>query len=316
MYLTAYTTQYLTYLEQEKFQGSPDSLYESMNYIMSLGGKRIRPILVMAGNAMAGGQSENALPIAHAMEIFHNFSLVHDDIMDESNVRRGQPTVHKKWNESTAILSGDNLLIFAYKYLLKYDGINKEQILSIFSDTAVKICEGQQFDMEFAYTNGITEHNYLKMIEYKTAVLLGCALQCGGLTAGISLEHSKLLYDLAIDIGMQFQLMDDYLDAFGDTQLTGKKSGGDIIEGKKTWLYIKSEELDSNTSKWFQELSGDARVEYVQHQWLNLKLDTLILEKSNEYKQKASHKIKVWESYGYSSEVLIEILDFLTHRKS
>lgn len=316
MYLTAYTTQYLTYLEQEKFQGSPDSLYESMNYIMSLGGKRIRPILVMAGNAMAGGQSENALPIAHAMEIFHNFSLVHDDIMDESNVRRGQPTVHKKWNESTAILSGDNLLIFAYKYLLKYDGINKEQILSIFSDTAVKICEGQQFDMEFAYTNGITEHNYLKMIEYKTAVLLGCALQCGGLTAGISLEHSKLLYDLAIDIGMQFQLMDDYLDAFGDTQLTGKKSGGDIIEGKKTWLYIKSEELDSKTSKWFQELSGDARVEYVQHQWLNLKLDTLILEKSNEYKQKASHKIKVWESYGYSSEVLIEILDFLTHRKS
>jgi len=316
MLLPAYTEQYLRYLEKEQFQGQPKSLYDSMNYILSLGGKRIRPILVMAGNSMAGGNVNAALPVAHAIEIFHNFSLVHDDIMDDSLVRRGQPTVHKKWNEPTAILSGDNLLIFAYKYLLNYDGVNKDLILSIFSDTAVKICEGQQFDMEFAYTEGITEVHYLKMIEYKTAVLLGCALQCGGLTAGISLEHSQLLYDLAIDIGMQFQMMDDYLDAFGDSQLTGKKSGGDIIEGKKTWLYIKSQELNSATHLWFNELSGDARAEFVKKKWMDLQLDKMILDKSSEYRNNALKKIQAWESLGYNSEVLQEILDFLSVRKS
>ncbi len=316
MQLPALTQRYLDYLKQEEFIGSPSSLYDSMNYILSLGGKRIRPALVLAGNQMASGNLEVALPIAHALEIFHNFSLVHDDIMDAASLRRGKPTVHKKWNEPTAILSGDNLLIFAYKYLLKYDGPNKDIILSIFSDTAVKICEGQQWDMEFAYTSGISEEKYLTMIQYKTAVLLGCALQCGGLSAGISLEDSELLYDLAVDIGMQFQLMDDYLDAFGDSNLTGKKTGGDIIEGKKTWLYIKSEELNEDTSKLFESLSNDERVIAVTQNWRQMGLDALIMDKSNQFKNDASKKINNWMSLGYSTAILNEILDFLSNRTS
>ncbi len=316
MQLNSITQLYIDYLQAESFNGEPKSLYDSMNYIMSLGGKRIRPALVLAGNQMAKGIVEKALPVAHAIEIFHNFSLVHDDIMDASSVRRGKPTVHKKWNEPTAILAGDNLLIFAYKYLLNYDGNNKDLILSIFSDTAVRICEGQQWDMEFAYTEGISEKKYLKMIEYKTAVLLGCALQCGGLTAGISEEHSKLLYDIAIDIGMQFQLMDDYLDAFGEESVIGKKSGGDIIEGKKTWLYIKSEEINSETPSWYSIYSGEERVSVVKNHWKTMELDMLILKKAQEYKSDALIKIKAWEELGYSNEILTEILIFLSGRKS
>lgn len=316
MQLNSITQLYIDYLQAESFNGDPKSLYDSMNYIMSLGGKRIRPALVLAGNQMAKGIVEKALPIAHAIEIFHNFSLVHDDIMDASSVRRGKPTVHKKWNEPTAILAGDNLLIFAYKYLLNYDGNNKDLILSIFSDTAVRICEGQQWDMEFAYTEGISEKNYLKMIEYKTAVLLGCALQCGGLTAGISEEHSKLLYDIAIDIGMQFQLMDDYLDAFGEESVIGKKSGGDIIEGKKTWLYIKSEEINNDTPSWYSTYSGEERVSVVKNHWKTMELDMLILKKAQEYKSDALIKIKAWEELGNSTEILTEILNYLSGRKS
>ncbi len=316
MQLNSITQLYIDYLQAESFNGDPKSLYDSMNYIMSLGGKRIRPALVLAGNQMAKGIVEKALPVAHAIEIFHNFSLVHDDIMDASSVRRGKPTVHKKWNEPTAILAGDNLLIFAYKYLLNYDGNNKDVILSIFSDTAVRICEGQQWDMEFAYTEGISEKKYLKMIEYKTAVLLGCALQCGGLTAGISEEHSKLLYDIAIDIGMQFQLMDDYLDAFGEESVIGKKSGGDIIEGKKTWLYIKSEEINNDTPSWYSTYSGEKRVSVVKNHWKTMGLDQQILNKAQEYKSDALIKIKTWEELGYSTEILTEIVDFLSGRKS
>ena len=316
MQLNSITQLYIDYLQAESFNGDPKSLYDSMNYIMSLGGKRIRPALVLAGNQMAKGIVEKALPVAHAIEIFHNFSLVHDDIMDASSVRRGKPTVHKKWNEPTAILAGDNLLIFAYKYLLNYDGNNKDVILSIFSDTAVRICEGQQWDMEFAYTEGISEEKYLKMIEYKTAVLLGCALQCGGLTAGISEEHSKLLYDIAIDIGMQFQLMDDYLDAFGEESVIGKKSGGDIIEGKKTWLYIKSEEINNDTPSWYSTYSGEKRVSVVKNHWKTMGLDQQILNKAQEYKSDALIKIKTWEELGYSTEILTEIVDFLSGRKS
>lgn len=316
MQLNSITQLYIDYLQAESFNGDPKSLYDSMNYIMSLGGKRIRPALVLAGNQMARGIVEKALPVAHAIEIFHNFSLVHDDIMDASSVRRGKPTVHKKWNEPTAILAGDNLLIFAYKYLLNYDGNNKDLILSIFSDTAVRICEGQQWDMEFAYTEGISEKKYLKMIEYKTAVLLGCALQCGGLTAGISEEHSKLLYDIAIDIGMQFQLMDDYLDAFGEESVIGKKSGGDIIEGKKTWLYIKSEEINNDTPNWYSTYSGEKRVSVVKNHWKTMGLDQQILNKAQEYKSDALIKIKTWEELGYSTEILTEIVDFLSGRKS
>jgi geranylgeranyl diphosphate synthase type II len=199
---------------------------------------------------------------------------------------------------------------------LNYDGPNKDLILSIFSDTAVKICEGQQWDMEFAYTPAVSEENYLLMIQYKTAVLLGCALQCGGLSAGISKEHSHLLYELAIDIGMQFQLMDDYLDAFGEEFLIGKKSGGDIIEGKKTWLYIKSEELDKNTESWFNSYLGDDRVTVIKQHWLSMGLDKMILQKAEHYKLRAENKIMSWEQLGYSSEILTEILDFLSGRKA
>ena len=326
MQLQHFFKLYTSFLESESFKGNPSSLYESMNYIMSLGGKRIRPILVLAGFHIAHEKQnpviESNLPnynqslnLAHAIEIFHNFSLVHDDIMDAADLRRGKPTVHKKWNEPTAILSGDNLLIKAYQYLLRYQGPNKERIIELFSETATLICEGQQEDMEFATMDHVSENDYLRMIQNKTAVLLGCALKMGALSAGISESDSEHLYDLAIDIGLQFQMMDDYLDAFGSSENTGKISGGDIAEGKKTWLYIKSCELSHETKDWFHTPNPE-RIEFVQNQWKNLQLDQMIMAKSKEFEGKALDQILYLENLGYNLTIIKEIVGYLGGRTS
>lgn len=318
---------YTSFLESEQFQGNPQSLYESMNYIMSLGGKRIRPILVLAGydiaieankseaNTATVEQLNNCLNIAHAIEIFHNFSLVHDDIMDAADLRRGKPTVHKKWNEPTAILSGDNLLIKAFQYLMRYEGENKEAIIHIFNKTAVLICEGQQEDMEFASLDQVSEADYLRMIQNKTAVLLGCALQIGALAGGMKMDDSQHLYDLAIDIGLQFQMMDDYLDAFGDSGSTGKISGGDIAEGKKTWLYIKSSEMNIDTASWF-ETPNPERIELVQNHWKSMKLDQHLLDKAKTFENAAIQQIEYLESKNYNLDIIKEIVAYLGGRKN
>jgi len=305
---------YVEYLQKNAFQGHPKNLYDPMRYIMELGGKRIRPILCMTGSEICGGTAEMALPIAHAMEVFHNFSLVHDDIMDRADQRRGLPTVHKKWNEPTAILAGDNLLVKAYESILSFRGEQRDAILGLFSKTATEVCEGQQDDMDFAERNEVSEAEYLQMIQFKTAVLLGCSLASGAMVANAKQEIIDGLYEFAIAIGMSFQMMDDYLDAFGDAGKTGKISGGDIMEGKKTWLYIKSMEMHADTTLWFNETDLSKRVTLVQKQWIEMGLDQLILAKSKEYNQRGLDILSSLSTMGVKTDGLLEILDFLAGR--
>lgn len=305
---------YMGHLQRTAFGGDPKNLYDPMRYIMELGGKRIRPILCLTGIEACGGQAENGLSVAHAMEVFHNFSLVHDDIMDRADQRRGLPTVHKKWNESTAILAGDNLLVKAYESILSFQGDRKHEILTLFSKTASEVCEGQQDDMDFAERNEVSEVEYLKMIQNKTAVLLGCSLASGALVANAPQNIVNKLYDFAIAIGMSFQMMDDYLDAFGESNKTGKVTGGDIMEGKKTWLYIKSCELNSDTAIWYANADLTQRAEMVRNKWRDMHLDQMILDKSKEYNEKGMRILGELKHLGIDTRGLNEILDFLAGR--
>jgi geranylgeranyl diphosphate synthase type II len=314
MSIAKYHQLYSEFLSQNAFVGEPNNLYEPMKYIMELGGKRIRPILCLVGTEACGGQVQGALPIAHAMEVFHNFSLVHDDIMDRADQRRGLPTVHKKWNEPTAILAGDNLLVKAYESILSFSGNGKNEILTLFSKTATEVCEGQQDDMDFAERNEVSEANYLNMIQKKTAVLLGCSLASGAIVASASSSIVQKMYDFAIAIGMSFQMMDDYLDAFGVSENIGKVSGGDIMEGKKTWLYIKSCELDSNTPAWFSQYEAEQRVAFVQDKWRAMGLDQMLLNVANDYNDHGLAILEDLEEMGVSVNGLKEILEFLQVR--
>lgn len=315
MSIAKHVETYLNYLLSNPFQGSPSNLYEPMNYIMNLGGKRVRPVLCLLGAESCGGSAIDALPVAHAIEIFHNFSLVHDDIMDRADQRRGLATVHKKWNEPTAILAGDNLLVKAYESILAYGGPNKDFILTLFSRTATEVCEGQQDDMDFAERNEVSEADYLHMIQNKTAVLLGCSLAAGALTANADKVIVDRLYEFAIAVGMSFQLMDDYLDAFGTSNNVGKVIGGDIIEGKKTWLYIKSQERDPKiTNHWFEELEGQNRANAVIDGWKLWGLDAMILEKSAEYGHAANAIIEELTESGVQTQGLKDLLNFLRDR--
>lgn len=243
--LTQYQTAFLSYMKEQLPENSPASLYEPASYIMQLDGKRIRPVLALLAADAVGGSFKNALPAALAVEVFHNFSLVHDDIMDDAPLRRGQSTVHEKWDANTGILSGDVMLIWAYECLNVYPGTLFKELTSLFSATARKVCEGQQNDMDFPNQKLVTQQEYMQMIAYKTAVLLGCSLQMGALVGGASKETSLPFYNFGIELGLAFQLQDDYLDAFGDPETFGKQIGGDIIENKKTLLYLLALELGS-----------------------------------------------------------------------
>ena len=215
--------------------GSPRAVYEPISYILSLGGKRIRPAMVLAAYKLYNDQyTDEVYKVAQAVEMFHNFTLLHDDIMDNSPLRRGQETVHIKWNDATAILSGDLLQIEVYEKLAEVDNL---EILKLFNAMARELCEGQMNDMEFEQMDSVSNEGYLDMIRQKTAVLLGFSLQAGAVLGGASKEDGKKLYDLGISIGLGFQLMDDYLDSFGETAKVGKRIGGDILEKKKTYLW-------------------------------------------------------------------------------
>lgn len=230
-------------------QKSPKELYEPMQYILSLGGKRMRPMLVYMGNNLFGGNIIDAHPAALAVEIFHNFSLVHDDIMDNAPLRRGHVTVHKKWNNNIAILSGDALLVKAYEELVKAKAEHIKPLIQLFNKTAIEVCEGQQLDMNFESILDVTTNEYIHMITLKTAVLIGAALQMGAITANASEENAKHLYEFGKNIGIAFQLKDDILDAYGDPEKFGKQIGGDIINNKKTWLLIQALNQSSGKEK-------------------------------------------------------------------
>jgi geranylgeranyl diphosphate synthase type II len=223
---------------------TPGNLYDPVRYFLELDGKRIRPLLALIASDCFHGETRHALPAAAAVELFHNFSLIHDDIMDEAPLRRGRQTVHEKWNRNIAILSGDVLLVKAYQQIVL---CKQQEVEKVFSQTAVEVCEGQQYDMDFEKQQQVHLSSYLDMIRLKTAVLLAASLQMGALCAGASQKHAAQFYTAGENLGMAFQLTDDYLDVFGDASKTGKQQGGDIISNKKTWLLIKALELANPT---------------------------------------------------------------------
>ncbi len=230
-------------LLEQKFQGNPPLLYEPIKYTLSQGGKRIRPLLTLLACDMFGGNLENALYPAIGMEIFHNFTLLHDDIMDKAPIRRGKETVFKKWNTNIAILSGDTMFALAYEYILKTEVKFIPDILHVLNRTAIEVCEGQQFDLNFETDTNITIDDYLEMIRLKTAVLLGGSLKIGAIIGGADKNNANDIYDFGVNIGLSFQLKDDLLDVYSDVEKFGKMTGGDIATNKKTYLYLKAFEL-------------------------------------------------------------------------
>ena len=249
MNLNPYKQRFEEYLLNQIPEREPKSLYEPLRYVLSNGGKRIRPLLVLLAGESYGVALEKALPAAAAIETFHNFTLIHDDIMDKADIRRGQATVHKKWNENLAILSGDTMLIWAYKMLEKYDGDTYKRLSSLLNQTAIEICEGQQMDIDFEMRNDVSINEYLKMIRLKTAVLLGTALRFGAIVAQAPEQDLTPIYNFGVNLGIAFQIQDDYLDSFGTVENFGKKIGGDIIDRKKTILYIEALQRADATDK-------------------------------------------------------------------
>ena len=225
-------------LASENFKKQPEELYKPVEYILSLGGKRLRPVLLMMACEMFGGDIKRAIPAALGVEMFHNFSLVHDDIMDRAPLRRGKPTVHEKWNANIAILSGDTMLTMAYDFFLRLEGVDHRLALEVFGNTAREVCEGQQIDMNFETRENISPDEYFKMIRLKTAVLIGASLKIGGISANAGIDDLDRLYESGIVSGLQFQLIDDLLDTYGDEKVFGKMHSGDITANKKTILYV------------------------------------------------------------------------------
>ena len=226
-----------------KYTEQPTELYEPITYLMQLGGKRMRPVLVLVSTELFGGNVLKALDAAIGIELFHNFTLMHDDIMDKAPLRRGKPTVHAKWNESAAILSGDVMFVEAYKLMIKVDDGILREVLAVFSDTASGVCQGQQADMNFENRDDVSLTEYLEMIRQKTAVLLAGSMQIGALIGGATQEQAKLLYEFGENLGLAFQLQDDILDVYGNPEKFGKQVGGDILSNKKTFMLIKAKEL-------------------------------------------------------------------------
>ena len=235
-----YQKQFLAYLENFSSFQEPKNLYNPIDYILKLGGKRLRPVLTLVTTEIFESDYQKALDAALSIEVFHNFSLVHDDIMDDAPLRRGKQTVHEKWDVNTGILSGDAMLILAYKLFENYEPNTFQALAKLFSKTALEVCEGQQYDIDFESRDDVTIPEYLKMIEFKTAVLLGAAMQMGAIVANASKQDQENIYNFGQNLGVAFPFQADYLDAFGDPQTFGKQLGGDIIENKKTYLYLKA----------------------------------------------------------------------------
>lgn len=285
---------YEDYARKNRFEQAPSELYEPINYVLGLGGKHLRPAALLTCCHLFDQAVEKALPAAHAVEIFHNFTLLHDDVMDAAPLRRGKPTVHVKYNLSTAILSGDVMLVKAYEYLLRLESPTLPHLLRLFTKTAVEVCEGQQMDMNFETRHDVRIEEYLKMIELKTSVLVACAMQIGALLGGASERDAERTYEFGRNLGIAFQLQDDLLDAFGDPKKFGKKVGGDIVQNKKTYLYLKAlEQAPGETRQalldWFSSPTQDetAKIAAVTGIFNRLKIRELTEELKEKYQAAA-----------------------------
>src|SRR5690554_3332630 len=271
-FLNKYHDELARGLEESVGVRQPDRLYEPVRYILSIGGKRIRPALTLMVCDFLSGDYKKALPAALAVEMFHNFSLMHDDIMDEAPLRRGKQSVHEKWDLNTAILSGDAMLILAYRLFEGYDPEKFRDLAKLFSETALQVCEGQQLDIDFESRDDVEVVEYLKMIEQKTAVLLGAAMEMGAIVAQASEAQKRVVYEFGKNLGIAFQLQDDYLDVFGDPKTFGKQVGGDIIANKKTYLYLtavqkaeKGEARQLEDLYSIQPVDATGKIESVKH---------------------------------------------------
>jgi geranylgeranyl diphosphate synthase type II len=300
--------------EIAKIKGTePKNLYEPIAYALAMGGKRLRPVMVLMACNLFSEDIETAYPAALAIEIFHNFTLLHDDIMDQAEMRRNSLSVYKKYNQNIAILSGDAMSILSYHYLLKYNAPELSEMMELFSQTALQVCEGQQLDMDFENKMDVSIPQYLNMIELKTAVLLACSLKIGALTTNAPQESANLLYAFGLNLGIAFQLQDDLLDAFADQSKLGKKIGGDIVSNKKTFLLLKALELSDVQTRiliqdWITRIVFDEteKINVIKNIYKKLNIKSITEDCINEYYQSA---IQICEKIDLSGETKTELIN-------
>lgn len=278
------------FLDHLSYDRKPESLYEPIKYVLSMGGKRIRPTLMLLAYNLYKENPEDILMNACALETYHNYTLLHDDLMDNADMRRGHLTVHKKWNDNTAVLSGDSMLVLAFQRMMQCDEKHLKDILDLFTVTALEIGEGQQYDMEFETRNDVKEEEYIEMIRLKTSVLLACALKIGAILADASAEDADNLYKFGEQIGLAFQLQDDYLDVYGDSKVFGKEIGGDITSNKKTYMLINAfnkanDAQREELTRWVsaRDFDRNEKVDAVTHLYNEIGIDQLAQDKIAYY---------------------------------
>ena len=323
MYSVAELTEKVTTaLEQLPYDRQPQGLYAPIKYVLSLGGKRIRPVLMLMAYNMYREDVDRIMPVALGLEVYHNFTLLHDDLMDRADVRRGKPCVHKVWNDNTAILSGDNMLVMAYQMMSRCPSSALPSVISIFTETALQIDEGQQYDMEFEQRTDVTESEYLEMIRLKTSVLLACALQIGALLGGASEADAQALYAYGEKVGLAFQLQDDYLDVYGDFETFGKAIGGDILCNKKTFMLINAlahapEHLRAELQGWLAATEYDPaeKIESVRHIYTQVGVDQMAKEQISFYIAQAEDALRALPIAEERKEILRQWTEQLLGRK-
>lgn len=278
------------YLANMPYSRKPDSLYEPIKYVLSMGGKRIRPTLMMLAYNLYRDDPKSILPTACALETYHNYTLLHDDLMDNADMRRGHATVHRKWDANTAILSGDTMLVLAYQRLAQCSDEKLRPLLDLFTETALEIGEGQQYDMDFETRNNVTEQEYIEMIRLKTSVLLACALKIGAILADAPQPDADALYSFGERVGLAFQLQDDWLDVYGDPEVFGKNTGGDIVSNKKTYMLIQAFNHADDTTRgellsWVnaKDFNRQEKIDAVTAIYNKLGIDKMALERINFY---------------------------------
>jgi geranylgeranyl diphosphate synthase, type II len=310
-------------ISKQNYGENPPELYEPIRYIMALGGKRLRPMLTLIGASLYSENWQKALKPAMAVEVFHNFTLLHDDIMDKAPTRRGQPTVHKKWNDNVAILSGDVMLVKAYELLFEIESEKLKAVLEGFSQTAAEVCEGQQLDMNFETIDTVTLEDYLNMIRLKTSVLLGFSLKLGAMLGGSTERDSEKMYQIGLNAGMGFQLMDDILDVYGDPEKFGKQVGGDIISNKKTYLLILAKNqakgvVQEKLNYWLSATDFDIsdKVNEVTNIYNVLNIKSQVEALMENYFQKCFDEIESLSLPAEKKQILTAFFKELTERES
>lgn len=310
------------YIASLPYERKPKSLYDPIEYVLAAGGKRIRPSFVLMAYNLFHDDVDRILPVATALETYHNYTLLHDDLMDKADMRRGRPTVHKKWDDNTAILSGDTMLVLAYEHLAKCDTKYLKPALDLFTETALEVSEGQQFDMEFETRNDVAEEEYIEMIRLKTSVLLACALKMGAVVAGASDADANALYAFGEKVGLAFQLQDDLLDVYGDPKVFGKAIGGDITSNKKTFMLINAfNRADAGTraelERWTTATEFDPaeKIAAVTEIYNRLGIDKLAEQRIKEYFEQSRQHLDELSVSNDRKAVLREYTERMMNRK-